>query len=208
MARCRGDRHNHSVLCMKNTRYAITAAVAATLTIAGCVSASAAATASAAGTARTVAGKPAASPVLTHITAYSVDTDAPVLSSVVSGPIVGDAGSAAEVAPGGTIPTKHAGELLLKMAHGTFRLNIADIGARFTEALGPANIPSTCSDYVSVSGNVPIVPGSGTGAYKGIAGAFAATLTVNEIHRTPCNQVVTLDRQLIWLNGAGKITLR
>jgi hypothetical protein len=52
------------------------------------------------------------------------------------------------------------------------------------------------------------VPGSGTGAYRGTAGTFAATLTVNEFHHTPGVQAVTTYRQLIWLNGVGTITRR
>jgi hypothetical protein len=193
---------------MEKLRFAIATAAAGTLTIAGCTAAMAASTTPATGTVKAGPVKPATLPVLTQVTAYSVNTDAPVLSSIVSGPVVGDSGTAAEVASGSTVPTGHAGQLLLNLAHGTFRLNIADIGARFTKALGPANIPATCSDYVTVSGNVPIVPGSGTGAYQGIAGTFAATLSVNELHHVPCNQAVTTYRQLIWLNGAGTITLR
>jgi hypothetical protein len=192
---------------MKDIRYAIAVAAGA-LTLAGCTSAAAAATAAASGTVQTAAAKPAAPPVPTQITVYSVNTDSPVTSAIVSGPVIGDSGAADEVPPGGTVPSRHGSELLLKLAHGTFRLNIADIGARFTKALGPATIPGTCSDYVSVSGKVPIVPGSGTGAYKGIAGTFAATFSVNEIHPTPCRQTVRIYRQLIWLNGAGQITLR
>ncbi|MBV9854899.1 MAG: hypothetical protein JOY82_10305 [Streptosporangiaceae bacterium] len=186
---------------MKNIRYAIAAAVTGALTLAGCTAAVAAS-----GTAKTGGSNPAVPPVPTHVTVYSVNSDAPVFSAVVSGPTVGDYGRAEQVAPGSTVPTAHGGELLLKLAHGTFRVSVADIDTKFTEALGPATIRSTCSDYVSVRDNVPIVPGSGTGAYRGIAGTFAATLTVNELHPTPCNKVVRLFRQLIWLNGAGKIT--
>ena len=178
---------------MRNIRYAIAAAVAGGLTLAG---------------ARTGPGNPAAPPVLTHVTVYSVDSDAPVFTSVVSGPIVGDHGAAEQVAPGSTVPTGHGGELLLSLAHGTFRLSIADIDTKFTKALGPATILSTCSDYVSVRDSVPIVPGSGTGAYRGIAGTFDATLTVNELHPNPCTPTVKLFRQLIWFNAAGKITRR
>ena len=50
------------------------------------------------------------------------------------------------------------------------------------------------------------MPGSGAGAYQGIAGTFAATLTVNELHLAPCEPSSQLYRQLLWLNGAGKIT--
>jgi hypothetical protein len=191
---------------MKNIRYAI-AAVAGTLTLAGGTAAAATPTA-ASGAAKTSASKPAAQPVLTHVTVYSVNSDAPVFASVVSGPTVGDYGPAEQVTPGSTVPNVHGGELVLSLAHGTFRLNIADIDTKFTKALGPATIPSTCSDYVSVRDNVPIVPGSGTGAYRGIAGTFAATLTVNELHPTPCTLTARLFRQLIWFNGAGKITRR
>jgi len=203
---------------MRNIRYPIAAVVAGTLTVAGCTSAAAtstAATSTAAtanvatsGTAGTGASKPAAPPVLTHLTVYSVNSDAPVFTSIISGPAVGDHGAADQVSPGGKVPTKHGGELLLSLARGTFRLDIADIGTKFTKALGPATIPSTCSDYVSVRDNVPIVPGSGTGAYRGIAGTFDATLTVNEIHPIPCTTTVRLFRQLIWFNGAGTITVR
>jgi hypothetical protein len=193
---------------MKNIRCAIAAAVAGALTLAGCTAAVAAPTAAASGIAKTGASKPAAPPVLTHVTVYSVNSDAPVFSSIVSGPTVGDYGAAEQVAPGSTIPTVHGGELVLNLARGTFRLDIADIDTKFTKALGPATIPSTCSDYVSVRDNVPIVPGSGTGAYQGIAGTFDATLTVNELHPTPCTLTARLFRQLIWFNGAGKITQR
>ncbi|MBV9452336.1 MAG: hypothetical protein JO345_41260 [Streptosporangiaceae bacterium] len=208
---------------MNNTRYAIAAAVAGGLTLAGGTAAVAAATASAStagastagastaggtGTAKAGPARPAAPPVLTHVTVYSVDSDAPVFTSVVSGPVAGDHGPAEQVGPGSTVPTVHGGELLLSLSRGTFRLNIADIDTKFTKALGPATIPSTCSDYVSVRDSVPIVPGSGTGVYRGITGTFDATLTVNEIHPTPCTQTVKLFRQLIWFNAAGKITRR
>jgi hypothetical protein len=187
---------------MNAIRYAIAAGA---LTLAGCASA-----------APTVTAKTTATPpALTHITVYSVNSDAPVLSSVISGPLIGDSGSADEVAPGSTVPVKHGAELLLKLAHGAFRLSFASISAKFTKALGTpypgsltATIPSTCSDYVSVSGSVPIVPGSGTGAYKGLTGTFTATLTVNEIHTIPCEPNSYLYHQLLWLNGAGKVTRR
>jgi len=60
---------------------------------------------------------------------------------------------------------------------------------------------------VSVSDAVPIVPGSGTGVYQGIAGTFAMTLTLNEVHNSPCTSLSIL-RQVIVLSGAGNITKR
>ena len=85
--------------------------------------------------------------------------------------------------------------------------DIADLDAKFTEATSHEPVfPRTCSTYVTVSGAVPIVPGSGTGAYRGIAGTFAMTLTLNEVHDRPCTTSQTLLRQVIVLSGAGKIT--
>jgi hypothetical protein len=59
---------------------------------------------------------------------------------------------------------------------------------------------------VSVRGNVPVVPGSGTGAYRGIAGTFAMTLMVNEVHNSPCATSLSTRRQVIVLSGAGTLT--
>ncbi len=59
---------------------------------------------------------------------------------------------------------------------------------------------------MTVSDAVPIVSGSGTGAYRRIAGTFAMTLTLNEVHDHPCTTSQSLLRQVIMLSGAGKIT--
>ena len=188
---------------MKNTRFAIATALAAALTLAGCAAAAASATAAASGTA---AGNAAPLSGLTHVVAYSINTDNPVLTSVVSGAI-GDYGPAEEISAGSTGVSAHGGELELKLTHGTFGLNIADIDTKFTEATSHEPVfPRTCSTYVTVSGAVPIVPGSGTGAYRGIAGTFAMTLTLNEVHDRPCTTSLSILRQVIVLSGAGKIT--
>ena len=192
---------------MMNIRYAIAAAAAAgALTLAGCSGAAA----PSAVTARATVKAATSTSALTRITVYSVNSDGPVLSAIVSGPVLGDYGPALQVAPGSTVPARHAADLLLNLAHGTFRLYIKDMDTKFGETLAPVNahLPRTCSDYLSVSGNLPIVPGSGTGAYRGVAGTFDATMTVDEVHPSPCTTTVTLFRQLIWINGAGKITLR
>ena len=192
---------------MKNTRFAIATALAGALTLAGCTAAAASSTA-AAGTAQAGAGNPASVPGLTHVIAYSINTDNPVLTSVVSGAI-GDYGPAEEVSPGSTGVSAHGGELELKLTRGTFRLNIADIDTKFIEGTSHEPVfPRTCSTYVSVSDAVPIVPGSGTGTYQGIAGTFAMTLTLNEVHNSPCTTSVSILRQVIVLSGAGKITTR
>lgn len=189
---------------MKNTRIAIATALAAALTLAGCT----AAVASSTGTAKAGAGQPASVPGLTHVIAYSINTDNPVLTSVVSGAI-GDYGPAEEVSPGSTGVSAHGGELELKLTRGTFRLNIAGIDTKFVEGTSHEPVfPRTCSTYVSVSDAVPVVPGSGTGTYQGIAGTFAMTLTLNEVHDRPCTTSLSILRQVIVLSGVGKITTR
>ncbi|MGH3227429.1 MAG: hypothetical protein ACRDOA_02405 [Streptosporangiaceae bacterium] len=164
--------------------------------------------AAASGTSKASAGKSASPPGLTHVIAYSINTDDPVLTSVVSGAI-GDYGPAEEVSPGSTGVSANGGELELKLTRGTFRLNIADIDKKFLEGTSHEPVfPRTCSTYVSVSDAVPIVPGSGTGAYRGIAGTFAMTLTVNEVHDIPCTTSLSILRQVVVLSGAGKIAGR
>jgi hypothetical protein len=190
---------------MKNIRFAIATALASVLTLAGCMAAATSSTAATSGT-KASAGKPASLPGLTHVTAYSINTDNPILASVVSGAI-GDYGPAQEVSPGSTGVSAHGGELELKLTRGTFRLNIADIDTKFVEGTSHEPVfPRTCSTYVSVSDAVPIVPGSGTGAYQGIAGTFAMTLTLNEVHASPCTTSLDILRQVIVLSGAGKVT--
>jgi hypothetical protein len=193
---------------MKNTRFAIAAALAGALTLAACAATTASSTAATSGTATADAGHPASVAGLTHVIAYSINTDNPVLTSVVSGAI-GDYGPAEEVSPGSTGVSAHGSELELKLTRGTFRLNIADIDTKFVEGTSHEPVfPRTCSTYVSVSDAVPIVPGSGTGTYQGIAGTFAMTLTLNEVHNSPCTTSVSILRQVIVLSGTGKITKR
>jgi len=193
---------------MKNTRFAIATALAGALTLAGCTAAAASSTAATSGTAQAGAGNSASLPGLTHVMAYSINTDNPVLTSVVSGAI-GDYGPAEEVSPGSTGVSAHGGELELTLTRGTFRLNIADIDTKFTEGTSHEPVfPRTCSTYVSVSDAVPVVPGSGTGTYQGIAGTFAMTLTLNEVHDSPCTTSLSILRQVIVLSGAGQITTR
>jgi hypothetical protein len=193
---------------MKNTRFTIAAALAGVLALVGCTAATTSSTAATSGTTRAAAGNPASLPGLTYVTAYSINTDNPTLTSVVSGAI-GDYGPAEEVSPGSTGVSAHGGELELKLARGTFRLNVADIDKKFIEGTSHEPVfPRTCSTYVSVSDAVPIVPGSGTGTYQGIAGTFAMTLTLNEVHNSPCTTSVSILRQVIVLSGAGKIAKR
>jgi hypothetical protein len=179
---------------MPNLRTPIAAALAATLALASCASA----------TAGSRATKPPASapPGRTYVTAYSIDTDAPDLAVVVSG-AVGDFGAADAVSPG------HSSDLELKLTRGTFRLAVAALDRRFVMGTSHEPVfPRTCSTFVSVTGAVPVVPGSGTGLYRGITGSFTLTLAVNEVHVRPCTHSLSFRKQILTLSGAGTVRLR
>jgi hypothetical protein len=127
---------------------------------------------------------------------------------VLSG-AVGDYGPAGPASPGGKAGSGHPGELELKLTRGTFRLDIADIDKKFVKGTSHEPIfPRTCSTFVSVTEAVPIVPGSGTGSYRGITGGFTLTLAVNEVHVSPCSRSLSFRRQILVLSGAGTVTLR
>ena len=194
---------------MNNIRYAIAVGLAGALTLAGCAAAAASSSpAVTPATATASAGSPASSPALTHITAYSINTDNPVLVSVVTGPTIGDYGPAEEISPGSG-GAAHGGELELNLTRGTFRLDIAGLDAKFVQGTSHEPVfPATCSTYVSVRDAVPVVPGSGTGAYQGIAGTFAMTLTLTEVHNRPCAASLGILRQVIVLSGAGVVARR
>ncbi len=61
---------------------------------------------------------------------------------------------------------------------------------------------ATCSDYVNVTADVPIVGGSGTRPYRGIRGDFSLALTGNEDQLTPPWRS-GLARQILVLTGSG-----
>jgi hypothetical protein len=74
------------------------------------------------------------------------------------------------VAGGGTINR-------LVLAKGSFEINVGALGSLLNF---PVN-PNTCSSHGSATAPVPIVGGSGTGAYQGISGTFEGTVAVASI---------------------------
>jgi hypothetical protein len=144
----------------------------------------------------------------TNLMVYSLDSDGPDFSAVLTG-AVGDYGPAVTVGPDGKVDPRHTSELELKLAHGSFRLGIADIDKKFVDAASHEPVyPDTCSTYVRVTAEVPIVPGSGTGAYRRISGGFTTTITLDEVHAKPCPATsVAFLRQVITLTGPGIVSL-
>jgi hypothetical protein len=119
---------------------------------------------------------------------------------------IGDYGPAVTVLPDGKTDPEHTSEMELELRHGTFRLYIEGITGKFRAqtAHEPA-YGTTCSDYFHVTASVPIVAGSGTGAYRGIGGSFSLTLTGNEDQKTPpCEPGFA--SQILVLIGSGTVS--
>ena len=141
-----------------------------------------------------------------HILLYSINSDGPDFQAIVSG-AAGDYGPAVTVHPDGKVDPQHASDIELILTRGTFRLSIASIDKKFVEAASHQPIyPRTCSDFLSVTAGVPVVPGSGTGAYRGISGSFTMTATLNEVEASPCHPTVTFLWQMITLAGSGTVS--
>jgi hypothetical protein len=147
---------------------------------------------------------------LAHLTAYT-NNDGPTDTVIVTGAI-GDYGKAVSVYPNGTVDPDHNSELNLQLAHGTFRLDIASLDKAFVQAM-LKDFPTdaaTCSGSFAVTQQVPVVAGSGTGAYKGVGGSFTLTITLDEVDLVsaaqPCNGTAAFLSQAIIITGPGTLT--
>jgi len=145
-----------------------------------------------------------------HLTAYT-DNDGPTETVIVTGAI-GDYGQAVSVHPDGTIDPEHDSELSLRLSKGTFRLDIASLDKAFV-AVFLNHFPTdqvTCSGSFDVTQRVSIVPGSGTGAYRGVGGAFTLTIALDEVDKVsaaePCTAGSAFLSQAIVTSGPGSIT--
>ncbi|WP_037605043.1 hypothetical protein [Streptacidiphilus rugosus] len=171
------------------------------LAVAGCSSAAGA---------PTKASASAAAGSAVHLTAYS-DNDGPTEAVVLTGAI-GDYGQAVSVHPDGSVDPDHSGQLSLRLGHGAFRLDIAAMDRAFVAAMAerfPTN-RTTCSGSVAVTERVPVVSGSGTGAYRNVSGSFTLTLTLDEVDRAgagrPCDGSSAFLGQAIVITGPGSVT--
>jgi len=141
-----------------------------------------------------------------NIMIYAVNTDGAYWHTIISG-VIGDYGAAVSIYPDGQVDPAHNSELDLRLTHGSFRLSIAALDKKFVTAAAHEPVyPKTCTDLVSVTGTTPIVPGSGTGAYRGVRGSFPVALTLNEVEARPCQPSPGAFRaQLITVAGSGTI---
>jgi hypothetical protein len=135
------------------------------------------------------------------------DNDGPTSTVILTGAI-GDAGKAQSVRPDGTVDPDHRSQLRLMLAQGSFRLDIGDLDKKIVDAFGHFPMDSgTCSGSVAVSGAVPIVAGSGTGAYQGIIGTFTLTVTIAEdFPPAHCDVTAPPLAEAIVMSGTGKVS--
>jgi hypothetical protein len=178
----------------------VPAALTGVLALSGCAAGSTPASARAAA--------PAADHV--HFIDYSVNSDGPGSSVIVTGAI-GDYGHGVTVTPDGKVDPGHTSELELRLGHGAFRLQIAALDRAIVAAFQhwPANI-TTCSGSITVRDTVPVVPGSGTGSYRGLSGSFDTTATIDEVDsaRPACQHGTgPFLAQVIIISGTGTVAL-
>ena len=178
-------------------------AVAGALVTGGCVSAATKLPAAATSMARAAA----ATGGTANLMIYAANTDGAYWHAIVSG-VIGGYGPAVSIYPDGHVDPAHHSELELRLTHGSFRLSIAALDKEFVTAASHEPIyPKTCTDLVRVTGTIPIVAGSGTGAYRGIRGSFPVTLTLDEAEARPCQPSPGAFRaQLITVAGTGTIS--
>jgi hypothetical protein len=142
-----------------------------------------------------------------HLTAYS-DNDGPTSRVVITGAI-GDYGEAVSVNQDGSVNPEHNSELGLRLSHGTFTLNVAELETMFVDAVRalPPNAVG-CSGTASATDAVPVVAGSGTAKYKGITGTFDLTITLDEVYvPSSCAPTSAFLAQAIVLTGSGSISI-
>ena len=140
-----------------------------------------------------------------NLAIWSVDSDGPDFQVILSGAI-GDYGPAVTVLPNGQVDPEHTSEMELELRHGTFRLYIDGITSKFRAQTSHEPVyAATCSDYFHVTDAVPVVAGSGTGAYRGVRGSFSLALTGNEDQKaSPCASGFA--RQILVLTGSGAVS--
>ena len=142
-----------------------------------------------------------------HLVDYS-DNDGPSSSVILTGSI-GDYGKAVSVNPDGSVNPEHNSQLRLDLSHGSFRLDIAALDRTFVEVMRTQfpTSASTCSGSVSASHAVPIVAGSGTGAYQGVSGQFDLTIKLNEVDSASsrCDGTAAFLSQMLITSGTGHV---
>ena len=190
---------------------ALALALAPALALTGCAATAATSTSVSDAAAKPLAAVNTAGTAATHsvhLVAYTPN-DGPDVTAIVTGAI-GDYGEGVSVYPNGTVDPEHNSEFELRLSRGTFRLAEAALDQKFISAFLHAfpTDAATCSGTVSVTGTLPIVPGSGTGAYRGVRGSFTVSMTVDEVDArgADCNGTGAFLSQVIVITGPGTVS--
>ncbi len=138
---------------------------------------------------------------------YSINSDGPDFRAIVTGAI-GDYGPAVTVFPNGKVDPSHTHDLELKLTHGTFKLSITELDKKFVAVASHEPIyPRHLLGLHDGQRAMAIVPGSGTGAYRGISGRFSVTITGDEVERRPCQPPGGFRWQAVVLRGPGRVSV-
>jgi hypothetical protein len=94
------------------------------------------------------------------------------------------------------------------LSKGTFEISLAKFGNRLNFPVNPA----TCSANGTATAPIPIVHGSGTGAYKGISGTIQTTVTfawvLPRLANGRCNTKATHYPGIGIARGAGTVSYK
>jgi hypothetical protein len=151
--------------------------------------------------------KSAAAAAKVHFVGYSKNSDGTGFTVIVSG-AVGDFGPAVTVYPNGKVDPDHTSELKLELRDGSFRLNIARLDRKLVSVTSRLASNPTCSFHAGVTAATPVVPGSGTRAYREISGSLTMTVTIDEVDQKPCaGGTSKFLSQLIVFVGSGRVSL-
>lgn len=133
-----------------------------------------------------------------HLTDYT-NNDSTTSSVILTG-VVGDYGTAKG--------DDAKGQLDLDLSRGSFRLDIADLDGRLLALMRHLAVNQhSCSAEATASARVPIVPGTGTGAYSTVRGTFDLTITLDELyHPGACQETAPYLAQEIVTAGWGSIS--
>lgn len=98
---------------------------------------------------------------------------------------------------------------LLKLSKGTFEINVGVVGNELHSL--PID-PTTCSSDGSATAPIPIVDGSGTGAYQGISGTFqtraSEAFILPRLPNGQCNTNATKYPGVLIARGAGTVSFK
>jgi hypothetical protein len=150
-----------------------------------------------------------------HVTVYG-DSFGVGSTAVLTGAI-GDNGTADSIDANGTPDSSTNTEELLDLVQGSFRVSVVGLDKKIQSAFSTFHVnQTTCSGALSATASVPIVAGSGTGAYAGITGGFVLTFSLSFVgpkygsgkHEGQCNNSNSASpvAQALVVTGSGTVS--